>query len=283
MFTWNCKGKFLSLEPPLVMGIMNVNPDSFYEGSRFESPDAIRAAAVRMAGEGADILDVGGQSTRPDSARIDAAEELQRVLPVVKMLAETMNDAVLISVDTYHSSVALACLEAGASMVNDISAGEMDPGMIPSLGKRNVPYVCMHMKGVPETMQQDARYDDVVTEVLDFLIKKTAQCRLAGIRDVIVDPGFGFGKNARHNFELLRRLSEFKILDQPLMVGLSRKSTIYRTLGITAAEALNGTTVLHTLALLNGADILRVHDVKEARQVIRLMDAFRESASGLPG
>lgn len=261
------------IERPLVMGILNINDDSFYAGSRVPGIDALLEKAKQMIDEGADILDIGGQSTRPGSVRISAEEELSRVLPAIESLVKEFGDITL-AVDTYHSDVAIHSVAAGVSIVNDISAGEIDNNMIESVARLGVPYICMHMKGTPATMQEHAVYEDVTREVLDFFIKKTEQCRRAGINDVIIDPGFGFAKTIAHNFILLKNLSLFRMLEVPIVAGLSRKSTIYKTLDILVEHALNGTTVLNTIALQNGADILRVHDVKEARQAIELMDAY---------
>ena len=273
MFTLNCKGKLVCIEKPLVMGILNINNDSFYTGSRFQNLDAIAVKAEQMMEEGADIIDIGGQSTRPGSERIAAEEELQRVIPVIETLSKNLGN-VLLSVDTYHASVANAAVHAGASIVNDISAGEMDKNMIDTVASLGVPYICMHMKGVPETMHLDIQHENITAEVLDFFIRKINECTQAGIKDVILDPGFGFGKTTQHNLMLLKNLSVFKITGKPIMAGLSRKSSIYKTLHIDAEDSLNGTTVLNTIALLNGAVILRVHDVKEAQQAITLLEAY---------
>lgn len=273
MFSLNCKGKLLVIDKPLVMGIINITPDSFYEGSRQQSGDSVLAQATKMLAEGADIIDVGGQSTRPGSERISAKEELKRVLPAIEIILKNFPDAI-ISVDTYQSKVAVELINAGASIINDISAGNLDSKMISTVAKLQVPYICMHMKGTPQNMQEHANYENVTTEVLDFFIQKTDECRKAGINDVIIDPGFGFGKTISHNFILLKELSTFKMLEKPIMAGISRKSTIYKTLGITASEALNGSTVLHTLALQNGANILRVHDVMEAKEAIVLWERY---------
>lgn len=273
MFTLNCKGSLLSLEKPVVMGIINATPDSFYKGN---INDDILALAEKMISQGVSILDVGGQSTRPGSSRLSADEELERVMPVINLIQKNFGGTIL-SIDTYHSKVAKAAVESGASMVNDISAGEMDTEMITTVAALGVPYICMHMKGTPETMQEQAVYHDVVKEILDFFIAKTKQCKDAGIKDLVIDPGFGFGKTIEQNFQLLKQLALFKMLDRPLLAGLSRKATIYKTLGVTAAEALNGTTVLNTIALLNGASILRVHDVKEANEAIELVQHYRNA------
>ena len=275
MFTLNCKGKLIIIETPVVMGIINATPDSFYEGHLRSSIAEIVALAGKMISDGAAILDIGGQSTKPGSQRVSAAIEAERVLPLVDAIRIAFPE-ILISVDTYHSAVAKSAVEAGADIINDISAGDMDENMLATVAAMNVPFVCMHMKGRPETMQETPGYDDVVKEVLDFFIRKTDECKRAGIKDIIIDPGFGFGKNIRHNFALLQQLSAFSILGCPVMAGLSRKSTIYKTLQVGPAEALNGTTVLNTLAIQNGASILRVHDVKEAKEVITLMQAYKK-------
>ena len=272
MFTLNCRGRLLTIEEPVVMGIINVTPDSFYENSRRQALDAILEQAGNMLQQGAFILDIGGQSTRPGSEHITATEEAGRVLPAIEAIHQHFPGAV-ISVDTYYASVAKQAVEAGACIINDISGGLMDEQMLPTVAALRTPYICMHMKGTPQTMQQYASYENVTKEVLDFFIARIEACRLAGIHDVILDPGIGFAKTFEHNFELIRNLSVFKMLEKPLLLGVSRKGTIYKTLGITAEEALNGTTVLNTIGLLNGAHILRVHDVLEAKQAIELVKA----------
>jgi len=276
MFTLNCKGKLLIIDKPLVMGIINITSDSFYEGSRSQTVESILSQATKMIGEGADIIDIGGQSTRPGSERISVKEELQRVLSAIETILKNFPETI-ISVDTYQAIVAEECVRSGAAIINDISAGNMDSDMIPTVAKLQVPYICMHMKGTPQDMQEHPSYENVTKEVLDFFIQKTDECRRAGINDVIIDPGFGFGKTITHNFTLLKELSAFKMLEKPIMAGLSRKSTIYKTLGINTNEALNGTTVLNTLALQNGANILRVHDVKEAKEVIKLYEQYEQA------
>ena len=272
MFTLNCKGRILVIDKPLVMGIINATPDSFFGGSRFNGVDEIVAKAEKMLNEGADILDIGGQSTRPGSELISAEEEIERVIPAIKAIAKK-NPKAFISIDTFYSKVAAAAVDAGASIVNDISAGSMDNKMIATVAELKVPYILMHMKGTPQTMQQNAIYKDVTLDVLDFFISKTHELQKAGIVDIIIDPGFGFAKTIDQNFELLKNLSVFKMLDKTIMLGISRKSTIYKTLGVNAEESLNGTTVLNTIGLMNGASILRVHDVKEARETIKLFSA----------
>ena len=276
MFSLNCRGRLLLVDKPLVMGIINVTPDSFYSGSRQQTNEAILLQAKKMIEEGADIIDIGGQSTRPGSERVSAKDELERVLPAIKGILNDFPE-VVISVDTYQSEVATECVNAGAAIINDISSGNMDSEMLSTVAKLQVPYICMHMKGTPENMQEQAIYENVTREVLDFFINKIDECKQAGINDVIIDPGFGFGKAIAHNFKLLKELSAFKMLENPIMVGLSRKSTIYKTLQVTAEEALNGTTVLNTLALQNGANILRVHDVKAAKEAITLYGRYEQA------
>ncbi len=273
MFTLNAGGKLLAVDRPIVMGIINRDPDSFYSGSRFPDNSGLLGHAEKMLAAGADWLDIGGQSTRPGAIPVGEAEELRRVADAIDLLHRQWPEVPL-SVDTWHARIAREAVAAGASIVNDISGGSLDPDMLPVVGQLGVPYICMHMKGRPETMNQEAVYDNVVTEVLDFFIRRIEDCRRAGINDIILDPGFGFAKTAAHNFQLLRRLDLFRICGKPLLVGVSRKSTIYKTLGISPEEALNGTTVLHTLGLLHGADILRVHDPKEARETIMLLEAY---------
>jgi len=276
MYTLNCKGKLLLLDKPLVMGIINATPDSFYDGHLNKRLDEIVLLAEKMIAEGADIIDVGGQSTKPGSKRISEEEELERVLPIINAIHKK-DTTIIISIDTFYSNVAKITIDNGASIVNDISAGSIDDKMITTVASLKVPYICMHMKGTPDIMQHEPYYDDVVKEVLDFFINKVDECKQAGIVDVIIDPGFGFGKNIKHNFRLLKNLNVFSILQKPILAGLSRKSTIYKTLGVTANDALNGTTVLNTMALLNGASILRVHDVKEAKEVIELFEAYKKA------
>jgi dihydropteroate synthase len=268
MFSINCKGRLIRFEEPLVMGIMNVTPDSFFAGSRVNNEAAL-ARAEEMLLQGAAFIDIGGQSTRPGSERVSEDEELKRVIPVVETIAKNFPLAIL-SIDTFYAKVARHAVEAGASIVNDVSAGSIDKDIIDTVADLQVPYVLMHMKGDPQTMQQSPAYDDVVIEVFDSINHNINRCLKAGIKDIIIDPGFGFGKTIEHNFTMLCRLKEFKALGKPLMVGLSRKSTICKTLGVTADDSLNGSTVMHTIALMNGAQILRVHDVKEARQAVIL-------------
>jgi dihydropteroate synthase len=275
MFTLNCKGRLLLLDKPVVMGIINITPDSFYSHSRQESMDQVLRQAEKMISDGAVILDIGGQSTRPGSDKVSAEDELKRVIGPINAIAATFPET-YISVDTYYALVAKEAVAAGASIVNDISAGTMDPDLIPTVASLQTAYVLMHMKGTPQTMREEANYENVTREVLDFLIRKKAEILAAGIKDIIIDPGFGFAKTMAHNFELLRNLYVYKMLDAPLLLGISRKSLIYKTLGISVEEALNGTTVLHTIGLNNGASILRAHDVKEAVQTIQLWEAVQQ-------
>lgn len=276
MFTLNCKGRLLVAASPLVMGIINITPDSFYAGSRYEAINDMLRHASQMIKDGADILDIGGQSTRPGSQLLSAEEEMKRVIPAIEAIHAQYPES-FISVDTFYSKVAIAAVAAGAEMVNDISSGEMDAHMLSTVAGLGVPYICMHMKGNPQSMQEQAVYEDVVKEVLDYFIAKTEACKKAGIHDLIIDPGFGFGKTIQHNFQLLKSLAVFKILEKPILIGLSRKSTVYKTLNITAEHALNGTTVLNTIALQNGASLLRVHDVKEAKEAVQLFGEYKKA------
>ena len=263
------------VDRPLLMGIINRTPDSFYAGSRVAGNEQLLQHAEEMIREGADILDIGGQSTRPNAEQLGEEEELRRVVDAIDELHRRWPE-IPISIDTWYARVAREAVAAGASMVNDISGGMLDPEMLPTVGRLRVPYICMHMKGMPATMNREAVYDHVVREVLDFFIRRIEDCRRAGIDDIILDPGFGFAKTAVHNFQLLRHLSLFRVTGKPILLGVSRKSTIYRTLGIGSDDALNGSTVLHTIGLLNGANILRVHDVKEAREAISLVEAYQK-------
>lgn len=276
MFTLNCNGKILKLNSAVVMGIINITPDSFFEGHLNKKDSEILLMAEKMIEDGASILDIGGQSTKPGSKRIDVDEELKRVIPVINAIRKNFPETI-ISIDSYYSKVAVHAIESGADIVNDISAGSLDEEMIPTVGKLKVPYVCMHMQGTPETMQQNPIYDNITLEVVQFFTKKIDSCRNAGIKDIILDPGFGFGKTLEHNFTLLREMKSLQILDCPILAGVSRKGMIYKTLSTTPENALNGTTVANTLALINGARILRVHDVKEAKEAITICNAFNQT------
>ncbi len=277
MFTLSIKGKTIQFDTPVVMGIINATPDSFVTGHLHKSPSAMVEMAGKMLENGAKILDIGGQSTRPGSQRITAQEEADRVLPIIQQIHHYFPDA-LLSIDTYYSLVARKAIEAGAAIVNDISAGNLDEAMIQTVSSLQVPYICMHMNTTPETMQEDISYQDVVSDVFRFLEQKIAQCTQAGVQSILIDPGFGFGKTIDQNFSLLASLDAFNTLQCPMLVGLSRKSMIYKTLKNDASAALNGTSCLNTIALLKGASILRVHDVKEAFEAVTLVNEYKNAA-----
>jgi dihydropteroate synthase len=261
-------GKLLEFHQPLVMGILNITPDSFYEGSRVNIMDVLKKGE-KMLSEGADILDIGAYSTRPNAQEISIEEELKRAIPVIKLLRKEFPQAV-ISIDTFRSNVAENAIDEGASIINDISGGELDSKMFETVARLKVPYILMHSKGNPQTMTQLTQYENIIDEILDYFIKKIHQLEMLGVKDIIIDLGFGFAKNIQQNFFLLQNQSKFKILGKPILTGISRKSMIYKTLGVTPSEALNGTSVLNLVALQQGATILRVHDVKEAKEVINL-------------
>lgn len=271
--TLNCKGRLLDLSAPIVMGILNVTPDSFYDGGRYGDMPTILNRAEKMIDEGATIIDIGGMSSRPGAKEVPVSEELKRSIPTIKAVRKRFPEA-FISIDTVWAEVARQAVDAGADMVNDISSGTMDETLIPTVGQLGVPYILMHMQGKPQTMQNNPKYDNVITDILDFFIHKTSELRENGIQDIIIDPGFGFGKTVEHNYTILRNMSDFQILDLPVLVGLSRKSMIYKVLETTSDEALNGTTALHMISLQNGTKILRVHDVREAVEVVDLHNAI---------
>jgi dihydropteroate synthase len=272
MYSLNCKGRLFTWKDPIVMGILNLTPDSFYAGSRIRSEDMLVRQAEKMMTEGAVILDFGGLSSRPGALEISEDAEIDRVVPAIRLVASRFPTC-LISVDSYRYNVAKAALDAGASIINDIGAGEHE-SLALLAAVENTPYICMHMRGNPRTMQQLTVYEDICAEVLDFFISRKAEYTLMGINDLIIDPGFGFAKTITQNFLLLKKMKLLEMLDLPVLVGLSRKATVYKTLNIKPEEALNGTTVLHTLALQQGAQILRVHDVKEAVETIRLWTSY---------
>jgi len=276
--TLNLNGRLICLEQPAVMGILNATPDSFYNQGQGSSPDALLEAAAKMVREGALILDIGAMSTRPGAEMISVEEEWQRLEKVIPLIRNAFPEIVL-SVDTFRVEIAKRAAAEGIDMVNDISAGDMDKDMFKTVASLNLPYIAMHMQGRPQTMQLQPQYDDVVREIVDYFIQKIAAIEQAGIKDVIIDPGFGFGKTIVQNYQLLMALHQFRILDKPILAGLSRKSMIYKVLGHTAAEAGNATTALNMLALQNGADILRVHDVKEAVECVRLWEYAKISAT----
>ena len=270
MFTLNCRGRLLVINEPIVMGIINATPDSFYDESRVGNIDVALRQAEKMIRYGAVILDIGGQSTRPGSERISDDEELKRVIPVVSAIRKKF-PGIFLSIDTYYSRVAKESIMAGADIINDVSGGKQDEEIIGVAIEFKTPYVLMHEKEFLHKTKEKIQYENVTKEVLDYFIWRTDELSKKGIRDIIIDPGFGFGKDVAQNFELIKNLSVFEIIDKPLLFGISRKSTVWKTLGITAAEALNGTTVLNTIGLLNGASIIRVHDVKEAIEAIQLV------------
>jgi dihydropteroate synthase len=268
--------QLLDLSSPKVMGILNVTPDSFYDGGKWDDTARILQQVDLMVAEGVDIIDIGGMSSRPGSSMVDINEELRRVIdPITQIHARYPH--IPISIDTLHARVARETIAAGATIVNDISAGTHDPDMIATVASLAVPYLIMHMQGSPATMQLAPCYDDVALEVFQYLQARVAICRAAGVHDVVIDPGFGFGKTVEHNYTLLRKLPLFYPLDCPILVGLSRKSMVTRVLDVAPVDTLNGTTVLHTLALMHGAHILRVHDVKAAREAISLVKIYEKS------
>jgi dihydropteroate synthase len=276
MYTLNCSGKLVMIDEPVVMGIINVTPDSFYAGSRASNKQDIVAIAKQMLDDGASFIDIGGQSTRPGSKKISAEEEAARVLPAVENILKEF-PGITLSIDTYHSDVARQAVQAGASMINDIGGGWFDENMLNTVATLKVPYICMHNNTSLENMHNRANYKNITLEVIDYFIERIEACKVAGIVDVIFDPGFGFYKNADDNLRLLKKLDNLKILQKPILSGLSRKSTVYKTLNISPEEALNGSTVLHTLALNNGANIIRTHDVKAAKEAIILYSRYASS------
>ncbi|MEX2595498.1 MAG: dihydropteroate synthase [Salibacteraceae bacterium] len=269
----NCKGTLIDFTTPKVMGILNITPDSFYDGSKLKTDAAILTQAETMLSEGATFLDVGGYSSRPGASDVPESEELRRVLPAIRLIINKFPDA-LLSVDTFRSNVARESVNAGAALVNDISAGLLDENMIPTVADLQVPYIMMHMRGTPQTMKTLTDYEDVTLDILRYFSERIAVARKAGINDIITDPGFGFAKTIPQNFELLGKLELFKNLDVPFLIGISRKGMIYKTLNISPAEALNGTTALNSIAVLKGASILRVHDVKQAVEAVKLINSI---------
>ena len=269
MASINCKGTLIDFDSPKVMGILNVTPDSFYDGGSYKNEKDILAQAEKMLNDGATFIDVGAYSSRPDAEDISVEEECDRLIPVVELLLKNFPE-VLLSIDTFRSKVAQEAITAGAALINDISAGLLDPEMLSTVAKLQVPYILMHMRGTPQTMKGLTNYDDLVKEVLFYLSERVAAARALGLNDIIVDPGLGFAKTIAQNYELLNATEKLQILDLPILIGLSRKSMITKTLGIDATSALNGTTALNMVALQKGASILRVHDVKEAVETVRL-------------
>ncbi len=267
--TINCKGNLIDFKVPKVMGILNVTPDSFFDGGKYKTQKEILTQVEKMLTQGATFIDVGAYSSRPNALHITQSEELERIVPIIELLVREFPDS-LLSVDTFRSQVAKQCIEAGASLINDISGGMMDEAMFETVANLQVPYILMHMQGTPQNMQKKPTYQNVVTEVMTFFAKRIAQLRQLKLNDIIIDVGFGFGKTLEHNYELLKNLDLFKSLEVPNLVGVSRKSMFYKYLETTPQEALNATTVGNTIALLNGANILRVHDVKQAVEAVKI-------------
>lgn len=275
--TINCGGRLLMLDQPRIMGILNINNDSFYAGSRQESVKMAVTTAGQMLADGADILDIGGMSSRPGAELIAAKTEQERVLPVIEAIKEAYPTAI-ISLDTVYAETARLAVKAGVGMINDISAGQIDPELFAALPELQVPYVLMHMRGQPENMQAQTDYSDLITEIYDFLAEKNAQLTAAGINDVIIDPGFGFGKSLEANYQLLNQFQVFQAFNRPVLAGISRKSMIWKALKSDPSQALNGTTALHVIALQKGASILRVHDVAAAKEVVTLMQLLQHNS-----
>lgn len=269
--TINCKGELIDLSSPKVMGILNITPDSFYDGGKHKNESEVLKHVEQMLNEGATFIDVGAYSSRPNAEHISETDELNRILPIVNLILRAFPEVIL-SIDTFRSEVAQKCIEAGAAIINDISAGKLDSNMLTTIAKLQVPYIMMHMRGNPKTMQKLTDYDDLLKDISYYFSERIAAANASGINDVIIDPGFGFAKTLEQNFELLNKLELFNTIEKPLLVGVSRKSMIYKPLKTSAKEALNGTSVLNTVALQKGASILRVHDVKEAIECIKLVE-----------
>lgn len=272
--TINCKGRLIDLSSPKVMGILNLTPNSFFDGGIYSSENAILTQVQKMLADGATFIDVGAYSSKPNAEFVSEEEEMQRLIPVIGLLLQHF-PKIILSVDTFRSQVAAKAIQSGAAIVNDISAGNLDTEMMKTVAKFKVPYIMMHMKGTPQTMQSLTDYDDILKEMLFYFSEKVNVARSLGISDIIIDPGFGFAKTLEQNFEVMNKLELFQMLNLPLLSGVSRKSMIYKTLENTPQEALNGTTVLNTISLLKGAKILRVHDVKEALEAVKLFDAMK--------
>ena len=275
--TINCAGKLVDLSTPKIMGILNVTPDSFYDGGVHNSDKKILKHAEKMLNDGAAFIDIGAYSSRPNGININENEELNRVVPALELVNNKFPETI-ISIDTFRSKVAETCLNSGASIINDISAGEMDKKMMEIVGKYKVPYVMMHMKGKPQNRIRKINYDKMLKEIIQYFSKKINQAISHKINDIIIDPGFGFAKDVNQNFDLLNNMDILKILEKPMMVGISRKSMIYKSLQTNAKESLNGTTVLNTISLIKGASILRVHDVKEANECVKLINALNNKS-----
>ena len=274
--TINCKGNLIDVSSPKVMGILNITPDSFYDGGKYKNESDILFQTEKMLLEGATFIDVGAYSSRPGAAHISENEELSRMIPVVDLLINHFPE-IIISVDTFRSKIAKETIENGSAMINDISGGKMDEKMFQTIADLQVPYILMHMLGTPQNMQQNPVYEDVTKEIISFFAAQIYKLHQLKVNDIIIDVGFGFGKTMQHNYEILNNLSLFKILDAPILAGISRKSMLYKPLEIKANEALNATTIANTIALLNGANILRVHDVKEAMEAIKIVNQLESS------
>ena len=272
--TINIKGNLLNFSVPKIMGILNVTPDSFFDGGKYSTSDKILKQVEKMINSGADIIDIGGYSSRPGATDIGVDEELKRVIPIVKLIRKQFPSA-LISIDTFRSKVAYESIITGGDIINDISGGNLDPKMFKTVANLKVPYILMHMKGNPRNMTENSDYYDVTNEICKYFSEKIEEARLEGINDLIIDPGFGFSKTTKQNYELLNNLDFLKQFQKPLLVGVSRKSMIYKILNSTPEKALNGTSILHTVSLLKGADILRTHDVKEAAECIKIIDQLK--------
>ena len=272
--TINCGGELLDLSQPKIMGVLNITPDSFYDGGKYASKENILGRVRTMINDGCDILDIGAYSSRPGAEIITPSEELKRLSPVLEIVRVEFPD-IIISVDTFRSEVVKKVVaDFNVNIINDISAGNLDDKMFETIAELNVPYILMHMQGNPQSMQNNPQYNNVIRELMEYFSEKVEKLKLLGVHDLIIDPGFGFGKTVDHNYRILKYLDDFKIFELPILVGLSRKSMIFKLLEISPEEALNGTTALNTLALINGANILRVHDVKEAKESIKLTNTF---------
>lgn len=269
MHTINCQGNLIDFSTPKIMGILNITPDSFFDGGKYKTEKDILLQTEKMLFDGATFIDVGAYSSRPGAKHITEEEELQRIIPVIKLIAKHFKEAI-VSVDTFRSKVAKETVENGASIINDISGGKMDEQMFATIAALQVPYILMHMQGTPKNMQENPQYENITQELRTFFATQISKLRALQLNDVIIDVGFGFGKTTEHNFELLKNLSLFESLNVPILVGISRKSMLYKVLDIVPKEALNATTVANTIALLNGANILRVHEVKEAMETIKI-------------
>ncbi len=274
--TINCAGKLIDLSKPKIMGILNITPDSFYDGGKYNSDKKILKHVEKMISDGAFFIDIGAYSSRPNGKNIDEDQELNRIIPALELVNKTFPE-IIISIDTFRSKVAEVCINSGASIINDISAGELDKKMLSIIGKYKVPYIMMHMRGNPQNMMNKTNYDDIVKDIVQYFSKKINQAKSYKINDIIIDPGFGFAKDINQNYDLLNHMELLNLLEKPVLVGVSRKSMIYKVLNTHAENSLNGTTVLNTISLIKGASILRVHDVKEANECVKLINSLNQS------